>query len=393
MAAPEAIRRRRSAAAITLLVCASLVYVATARAVEVEGLYTVEVTLDRRADSPEERAYEDALKVVLVRITGREAAADDPDLLGLFPTPRQYVLQFRPEGADRLVVTLDGAAIEALLRRAGQPVWDSDRPLTMVWLAIEWGPGERELVAAAAEDSGRRARSIVDRSAEYREQVESAARRRGIPLQFPALDANERQQVTFSDVWGGFDDALIDASRGYGASSILVGRVRASEAFNHRWSYYFGRQRQSWTGTVEAAIDLLADALADQFAYAGNAPVESVTLTISGVDTIEAYGSVQRMMNDLGVIDSYRVDTVSGDQIRYVVAVPGGHDRLRNALEFSGVLEQPDWLGVDEYFGPSDEPRSLQYRYRAADRSPSDAVLPAPGNAGQTSPQPGVTNR
>ena len=67
---------------------------------------------------------------------------NDPEMVELlFPNPSAYIVQFRPGEDDTLWVSFDGDAIERVLRQAGQTVWGSDRPLTLVWLAVDWGQG------------------------------------------------------------------------------------------------------------------------------------------------------------------------------------------------------------------------------------------------------------
>ncbi len=376
--------------AFLMAVAAALAMIASpaASAIEVETLYTVKVPLD--ADDPEaqENAYARALGEVLIRVTGSEAAATSEDLLALFPTPARYVLQYRRGENDSLVVSLDGPAIESLLRRAGQPVWGRDRPLTLVWLAVDWGGGEREIVAADDTDGPADATRSIDRNRLLRERVLAAAERRGIPVVFPLLDTEDLRRVSFSDIWGGFDDALIEASRRYGTSSVLVGRVRGNDLYRNRWSYYFGAQRRQWTGGPAAAIDLLADALAEQFAYSGNAPVETVILTISGVDSVSAYGTVQRFLAGVGAIDAYRVDAVQGPEIRFHVRVQGGAERLASALQFSGILERREWFGPMDFPTVAEPADSLDYVYRPfstdterPDEAATDTTLTAPSAA------------
>jgi hypothetical protein len=370
-------RRLKAAVSGWLVPFALAILHSTACAVEMPSLYTVEVPLQTDRSDAQTLAYEAALSAVLVRITGAESAAGDEDLLGLFPTPARYVLQYRREG-DTLIVSLDGPAIEALLRRAGAPIWSNDRPLTLVWLAVDRGLGDREIVAAGdPEDAGA---FPADRNAGLREQVLLAAQRRGIPVLFPLLDTEDLEAISFSDIWGGFNDALIDASRRYGSASILVGRVRTEDMFGNRWSYYYGNQQLNWTGTPDMVVNLLADALADRFAISGNERVDEVVLTISGVDSVSAYGSVQRLLAGVSAIESFRIDTVAGDEIRYIVRVQGGTDRLATALEFSGVLRRPDWLGAGDYFG-AEPGNSLDYVYQqdpaAYDADDGDGVIRA----------------
>jgi len=366
-------------AALVACVTFALAGASSSLGMEVENLYTVQVPVDRGDPNARESAYARALGEVLTRITGSEGAASSEDMLGLFPNPARYVMQFRAGENDSLVITLDGPAIEKLLRQAGHPVWGSDRPLTLVWLAVDWGLGDRELIGADSQRVVPGASRSIDRNRLLRERVQAAAARRGIPVIFPLLDTEDLATVSFSDVWGGFDQALLDASRRYGTSSVLVGRVRPSEPYRDRWIYYSGDQPREWTGAAEEAVNLLADTLAEQFAYAGNAAVETVQLTVSGVDSVDAFGSLQAFLDKQTVIQSYRLDAVTGQELRFEVMVQGGTDRLATALEFSGLLERSDWLGAGNLYGSPEARRGLEYVYRPYVTAPANQRTDDPG--------------
>lgn len=260
----------------------------------------------------------------------------------LFENPAAYVMQFRPGAANSLWVSFDGQAIEQTLRDAGQVVWGADRPLTLVWLAVDWGQGNREIVSADdPEDADIRSRTI-DRNRRLRERMLDAAERRGLPLVFPLLDSVDLQNVTSSDIWGGFDEPIIAASARYDADSILIGRIRPSSGRRESWSYYFSGDERSWTGAPEAVVGQVADLLVSEFAVGGDAPVRTVALNVSGIVSIEAYGTLQNRLSGISVIDDFVITAVSGDRVSYRVNVRGGADRLSRALRFNGLVEQQD---------------------------------------------------
>ncbi len=313
-----------------------------AGAVDVPTLFTAEVPLDQEAENPRDDAYRAALIEVLTRVSGSLLSANEEAIDELFPVPSAYVTQFRPGEEDTLWVSFDGEAIERVLRASGQTVWGADRPLTLVWLAVDWGQGEREIIAAGDPDRTTREARSIDRNRLLRERVLEIAEKRGLPLVFPLLDTTDLQSVTFSDIWGGFDDRIVDASERYGANSILIGRVRPSSSQRNRWTYIFDDETRTWTGPPETVVAQVADLLATEFAVGGNAPLEMLSLNVSGVQTIDAYGSLQQMLSGVSLIESFRIAEVSGDVVSYQVEVRGGVDRLRRALRFTGLLEQTD---------------------------------------------------
>lgn len=310
---------------------------ATASAIEVPGLYTAQVAIDQEQDDPRAAAYETALAVVLLRVSGGQVA-DDPDLFeALFPNPAAYVVQFRPGPDDTLFVSFDGEAVEAVLRNAGQSIWGSDRPLTVIWLAVDWGGGEREILSAT--DDERDPRSI-NRNRLLRERILDFAERRGLPVAFPLLDSEDLAKVSFSDVWGGFDEAIVEASARYETNSVLVGRVDADSVSLNRWTYHFGPERRSWFGEPELVLSQVAYILAAEFAIGGDEPLRAVRLNVSGITSVSSYGDIQAILRDVNVIDSYSIVEVAGDRISFDVRAHGGSDRLARALRFAGLIEQ-----------------------------------------------------
>ena len=308
-------------------------------AVDVPTLYTTEVPYDREARDGRGDAYEAALKTVLLRVSGSELANSPHIIEELFPNPASYVMQFRSGANSTLWVSFDGEAIEQTLRDAGQTVWGADRPLTLVWLAVDWGQGQREIVGADDPDRSRDQSRSIDRNRLVRERVLEVAERRGLPLVFPLLDTTDLQMVTFTDIWGGFDEMILNASERYDANSILIGRIRPASSQRSRWTYYFAGSETPMTGTPEAVVGQVADLLASEFAVGGDMPIEAVALNVSGVVSLDAYGTVQKMLGDVSLIENFAVTEVSGDRVSYQVDVRGGADRLSRALRFSGLVE------------------------------------------------------
>jgi hypothetical protein len=330
-----------------------------ARAVEVPTLYTAEVPFDSAERNGRKSAYDRALKEILLRVAGPSLGGDAATVNGLFPDSSAYVVQFRQGAAGRLWVSFDGEAIERTLREAGQTVWGAERPLTVVWLAVDWGQGRREIVAADDPDNEQRDARSINRNALLRERVLEVAERRGLPLVFPLMDTTDIQNVTFSDVWGGFDEGVIGASRRYGADSILIGRIRTAGGGRENWSYFFSGAERRWNGPPEQVVNQVADLLAAELAAGGDAPLSSVAMSVAGIVSVGAYGNLSQILDSVSVIEEYRITEVSGDVVSVRADVRGGAERLRRALQFSGLVEQDPAQQLDNM---TDE-RSLEFYY------------------------------
>ena len=314
--------------------------VSLAAAVEVTTLYTAQVALDPEEQNPRQAAYSAALAEVLLRVSGTALSSDPEMVEALFPSPAAYVLQFRPGPDDTLWVSFDGEAIEQTLRQAGQSVWGTDRPMTLVWLAVDWGQGDREIIGADDPERNVDAARSIDRNRLLRQRVLDIAERRGLPVVFPLLDTDDLQIISFSDICGGFDEQLLAASQRYDASSILAGCIRPTTSQRNRWSYFFAAEERTYSGEPELVVSLIADVLAAEFSISGSAPLATIDLTIAGIESVAAYGAVQKLLADLTVIESIAIAEVRGDQVLYRVEAHGGAERLRRALRFSGLIEQ-----------------------------------------------------
>lgn len=362
---PAGTGNRRNARMLRLVLgVAVLWFCATAAAVEMTSLYSVTVPLDPNDPDSRSLAYQTALTEVLVRVTGTTAVVDSEEIAALFPNPARYVLQYRPGPDNSLVVSLDGPAIEGVLRQTGATIWGSERPLTLVWLAVDWGQGEREIVAADDPERMSGDGRSIDRNRLLRERVAEVATRRGIPVLFPLLDTEDLENISFSDIWGGFDDLLLQASTRYEAESVLLGRIRPDSLQANRWSWYHAGERAGWDGEPEEVIHQLADSLAALYAVSGRAPIDTIRLIISGVDSVDAFGRVQRFMENLRGIDALMIDSVDGDRIIYKIAIQGGTERLQRTLESSYMLEAVDPYSRDVEAMPFDDD---EYPYRTFD--------------------------
>jgi hypothetical protein len=301
----------------------------------VEGLYEAEVGYDGDRDE----AFRAALGRVLVRITGRRDIASHPEVAPLLGDSQAYAQQFRQPAANRLWAAFDGAALERELGRLGLPVWGAERPSTLLWIAVDGGGGRRFVVASVAE--------LAEESA-VQGQVLEAAGNRGIPVVFPLMDAEDRAQASFAEVWGGFEDSVRAASQRYGADAVLVGRLAAGDMDHGRWTLLGTDGVERWNGGVSDSVGRLADRLAARFAVVSSGASRTVRLAVSGVNSIEDYGRVNRFLTGLTAVESLGVETVEGDQIVFRVVMQGEAATLDEAVRLGGVLRSDGQGGVTE---------------------------------------------
>ncbi len=327
-----------------------------AGAAEVADLYAAEVPASGRDAQAQGDAVSRALVRVLVKVTGKRNPAANAAVAEALPGAGRFVEQFRfrsvtvpgpgddlPEVEEtRLWASFDPRVVDGLARDAGLPVWGRVRPSVVLWLGLE-GDGERALVgsdvAGGAGDSAR-----------------AAAAMRGLPLQLPLLDLEDRARVAVMDVWGGFGDKLVDASARYQADAVLVARVFpvSGSLWEGRWLLSGGSMTDRWTVSgaspeelIEEGVNEAADRIASRFSgqqmIAGPAQVPVI---VDGVDTFAGYARVMNYLQALDGVDAVEVEGVNGATLRLGVHAAAGGESLLQVVRLGRILGEFADAGV-----------------------------------------------
>ena len=311
-------------AAILCLCLAALGAGAPAAAVTRAELYQATTGVAGRCDGGDSAAFQAAMKTVLVRVTGRRAAEEDPALAPLIGNARRYVQQCRSAPDNQLWVAFDGPAIERWLTQNGQPLWGHERPTTLVLLAVQTGPQQGTVVTS--DDSG-----------ELKAAIDAAAQARGLPLLWPSAGELQRNRLDFAAVNGGAPATLAEMGRRIGGEGVLIGRASGAAATaNVRWIHLFQDRSSEYSGTLEG-VNRAADLYAGMFAASGN--LVPVDIEVTGVNDLRDYAGIETYLESLTFISHVSVESLSGDTVRFRLATRVGVDSLQRALSLNGRLQ------------------------------------------------------
>jgi uncharacterized protein len=308
------------------ILCLCLVALASepASAVTRNELYQATTGVAGRCEGGDSAAFQAAMKTVLVRVTGRRSADEDPGLAPLIANARRYVQQCRSAPDNQLWVAFDGPAIERWLTQNSQPLWGHERPTTLVLLAVQTGPQAGTVVT-------------TDDSGDLKAAIDAAAVARGLPLLWPSAAELQRNRLDFAAVNGGVPTTLAEIGRRIGGEGVLIGRASGAGATaNVRWIHLFQDRSNEYSGTFEG-VNGAADMYAGMFAASGNlVPVE---IEVTGVSDVRDYAGVEAYLASLTFISHVSVESLSGDTIRFRLATRGGVDSLQRALSRNGRLQ------------------------------------------------------
>jgi len=303
-------------------------------------LYTVTVAPDPAASDQREAATQAAMARLLIRVTGSRNAPTDPALQPLISEPDAFLSSYGDDRQGRALVGFSRAQVERVLTGLGKPVWGPERPLTLLWVAIDDGSGGRALLGAgdaAACDAPTTPR-MTELAEAVREEIVAAADERGLPIAWPLLDLQDMSAVTCTDVWGGFDDEIVAASARYRADAVLIGRVRPATFGNEvEWLFVHGVDRQSLPlAGVRDGVDAAADRYAADLATVGGPSL--TLLTVNNVLTPADYGRVVSYLERQSVLESVDVESLDNGTLRLRVAARGDARVLERVLALGGVL-------------------------------------------------------
>ena len=324
-------------------------------AAQMPELYRVGVPVSSQGGEVRDQAMKRALSEVLVKVTGQRSTLSNPGVKQSLKKASALVQSFGYERRDTdtgqqlfLQVRFDEAAVNRLLRDNGLGIWDSNRPDTIVWLAIE-KQGNRQILREVAGSP------LVS-------DLKRVMAARSLPLTFPLMDFEDSTTISDVDVWGLFSDKLSQASVRYGSEAVLAGRLsEAGGRFNGRIVLLFRNQRFDATvtdlsaeGLALAIADLTGNTLSRHYAVLSGGSSVNPVLEVDGIASTRDYAGVVNYLKGLTAVRDVTAIKVSGNKIELELVIDGTLSQLSDAIALGRNLRA---TGEDEIN------QTLKYRW------------------------------
>jgi hypothetical protein len=227
------------------------------------------------------------------------------------------------------------------------PLWGAERPLALLWVAVDDGLGGRALLGAneTTDPGGELTPATQTMLADLRKELLAVADERGLPVTLPLLDIEDLNAVTFADVWGGFDDRVAAASRRYGADAILIGRMRPGLLGNEvQWLLVTGGTRRALEGAaIRDGLDAVADSFAAELTTVGGA--STAAITVLNVASSADYDRVMSYLERQSVLETVDVESLERGVLSLRVAARGDARVLGRVLSLGDVLRPAAAVG------------------------------------------------
>ncbi len=362
---------------------------------QVTDLYVHQVAVSNESDSERSRAFGEALSAVIIKVTGERRWLLHPTIERALDNAQDYVeaisyiseaielvqeasaapqqnrdsrnTQDNAGGAlvntpnllqevsEQRYINVNFAAelIDQLLTDADIPVWDSNRPSVLVWMALQTESGERRLLTA-------------DNQPEIIRYMQDFALERGLPIIFPVLDFEDRQSLNEDQLWNLEESAIELASIRYGADSILSGRLHftAGGELVGLWKFIFQDEAdvfdgfdQDLQGYLYEPLDRVTNKLSSYFAIVPEESTEQfVRLRIEGINNLTAYSALLSYVSNLGLVQSVAAAELDGERLELELGLVGDVVQLYELI----ALDR-DLLPIESSFARSDS--LLHYRW------------------------------
>ena len=241
--------------------------VSTLMAVEVKGLYEIELIANSQSAADREQAIKQALYGVLSRVLVADDISKIPAVQQVLTGAEHYVKQFQysliaaneySESDARLMrVEFDEDQLLEVMRKSKVGIWSEIRPQTLLWLVVD--------------EDGKRQFFNADAMPDFDNAIALASKVKGLPVIFPMLDLEEQQRISVSEVLGADSRNLLTVSTRYEVPAVMAGRVvRKGACWQGEWAFYFDKKIQQWNSDCLPLKATMLEGLQGAFSVLSN---------------------------------------------------------------------------------------------------------------------------
>ncbi|QUX96318.1 DUF2066 domain-containing protein [Marinomonas sp. CT5] len=351
------------------LLLISVFLISSANAVPVQGLYSAEINLPvAQSESVMlNEAFGLAAENVLVKVSGNRKAITGDLLDQAKSKASTWVAQHSVASLNELLpsenglvpgkkirVTFYQESIDGFLTQNNLPVWGDNRPSVLVWLVKE--------------DNGVRSLSGSKAPSDVLNEFARSTNSLGVPIYAPLLDDVDKESLSVSDVWGFFEDRILNASKRYQTDSVAALRVSSFAGqvsgdllvlLQNGETERFDLSGGSLTELVDQASVDLAKVFSSRYASVRNsASASKLNIQVLGIKNYRVMNKVQSYFESIGVVRNVTLVQVDGEKVEFSIEIDGDKQKLFNSISLSRLLTAAPLNALDP-----DANRVVSYQY------------------------------
>lgn len=309
---------------LALLSCLSICF--QANAVEVRDLYLVKLPVAQQGRTVLWNASLKGFKEVLVRKSGSSEILSSPEVQRAYRKVTSYLQRFEYASQEdnsefpyEIALYFEPRLIDNLIQEAKMPLWGSNRPLTIIWLAVEEN-FERKIVLESEEEQ-----SLYPR-------LKENAVRRGLPIIMPLMDLEDELAVSISDIWGRFPSTIKQASLRYPSDVVMYGRInQVGETWQGKFGYInqdqevaFDALGESQQEVIANMMDTLADRLCDKYCVVQEIGQKNeLLINVTDISNFKQFKAAENYLADLSSVNKVEVIKVTKYDVLFKLTLLG----------------------------------------------------------------------
>ncbi len=312
----------------------------------ISGLYDAKVLVKDQSQRARKEAARLGLLEVLQKVSGFPVPENRVVINKALGIADQYLYQFSYATVERgevigassgslwLTMQFEGKSIQGLVKRGKLPRWGANRPSILVWMAIDDGK-ERLIMSDGVEHLAQQA-------------LQDGSQKRGLPLIYPLNDLDDSMALPIEQLWGMFDEPIVQASKRYGAESVLASRIYKTSRgkWKGQWSFYFKGLEQNFVfetnslkSQVLEGLTASAQVLANSFALKpSNQDANALDIQISAVKSLADYAKVTQYLQKMAITKQVAIKKVNKDRLYLSLELNGTVKQLKQTLALDRKL-------------------------------------------------------
>jgi len=328
-------------------------------AVEVKDLYLVKIEVKGQGRTERWKATLLGFKEVLIRKSGSNSILKSYAVQQAYSKVTNYLQRVEysslknddNENVYLISLYFEPRLIDNIIQESQMPLWGSNRPVTLLWLAIE-------------EDFERRIIHESHQVNSIETQIEKDSIRRGVPIILPLMDLDDELKISMSDIWGRFPSPISEASQRYSADSVLFGRIQLQ---GERWNGKFGYLNQGSESSFEVSettpelviskmMDNIAELLCEKYCVVEETGQKNeIMMDVSDINSFAEFKQLESYLTSLSAISKIELVTIAEHRTLLKVTLLG---QLESVLE--GISLSQKMLPIEPIPLESDDDDGLE---------------------------------
>lgn len=304
-------------------------------------LYEARLPVERVAETVQAPVLKQALTQVLVKLSGDQHLPLKPSIQNQLKQGEQLIDEFKYHKVEQqpwLIVHFYPDAIDALAQQLELPIWrTSVRPTLLIWIVLNETGERHSILQESPEEPYIKAVQLI----------KTQAQQRGLPILFPLLDLDDLRTLTINDIAEGRVDAMMKIVERYRVKAFLTGYIQqTTRDWQTQWRLYINDKIVYWKNSHPSlnpalinGINKTVDTLAQQQVNVIDAPGgNSFEINIVGTLTLTDYARINNYLQNLDIINEFKMLQMQSGQITFLVSVEGGHTALVQAFKMGNIL-------------------------------------------------------